>query len=174
MDRHVLRNRSPRNHRGSKYSARIFSLSLGIAIVICPSPRTALFGQTAEDTTAVVATALDYIEGFYEGDADRMRRALHPQLAKRAVFSDRNGRGSELRSLTARQLIEITRQGGGSEVPIESRVSKVRILDLYGNAASVRIDALEWIDYLHIVRYDGEWKIINVLWELHPRGVGTL
>jgi hypothetical protein len=35
--------------------------------------------------------------------------------------------------------------------------------------ASVRIDAGMWIDYLHVARWNGEWKIVNVLWEMAPR-----
>jgi hypothetical protein len=34
--------------------------------------------------------------------------------------------------------------------------------------ASVRVDASEWVDYMHLGKVDGEWKIINVLWELLP------
>ncbi len=25
-----------------------------------------------------------------------------------------------------------------------------------------------WIDYLHVARINGQWKIVNVLWELKP------
>ncbi len=28
----------------------------------------------------------------------------------------------------------------------------------------------DWIDYLHLARWNGEWKIVNVLWELKPKG----
>ena len=42
----------------------------------------------------------------------------------------------------------------------------VRILDIFGNTASVRVDAGAWVDYLHIVKWNGRWVIINVLWEL--------
>jgi hypothetical protein len=37
---------------------------------------------------------------------------------------------------------------------------------VFGNVATVRIDAHEWVDYLHLIRWNGEWKIIHVLWEL--------
>ena len=40
---------------------------------------------TGADSAAIRAAALDYIEGWYTGDGARMRRALHPQLAKRAL-----------------------------------------------------------------------------------------
>jgi hypothetical protein len=35
----------------------------------------------AED--AVRSVVMDYVEGWFEGDADRMERALHPELVKR-------------------------------------------------------------------------------------------
>jgi hypothetical protein len=31
------------------------------------------------------------------------------------------------------------------------------------------VEAANWIDYLHLAKWDGEWKIINVLWELKPK-----
>ena len=44
---------------------------------------------TFEDNrAAIVTTALDYIEGFYDGDAVRMERSLHPELAKRIAYVD--------------------------------------------------------------------------------------
>ncbi len=46
------------------------------------------FGQTDADKEAIKATALDYMEGWYEGDAARMERALHPELAKRMFHKD--------------------------------------------------------------------------------------
>lgn len=37
------------------------------------------------DKAAITQTALDYLEGWYAGDGERMERALHPELAKRIV-----------------------------------------------------------------------------------------
>ena len=42
----------------------------------------------------------------------------------------------------------------------------MRILDVYGNAASARIQAASWVDYPHLAKSNGRWVIINVLWEL--------
>src|SRR5688572_6478371 len=47
--------------------------------------------QSAADSAAVRAAALDYIEGWYEGNADRMARAVHPELAKRIVQTNPQG-----------------------------------------------------------------------------------
>jgi Putative lumazine-binding len=42
----------------------------------------------------------------------------------------------------------------------------ITILDRFGNAAVVKIVASGWMDYLEEVKFDGQWKITNVLWEL--------
>jgi len=124
--------------------------------------------QTAADSSAIVATALDYIDGFYTSDAERMERALHPELAKRIV-GDPAGPESRLQNMSAQQLIDATAGGGAARIPDDAKKKDVSILDIYNNIASVRIDAGVWIDYLHIARWNGEWKIVNVLWEMAPR-----
>ena len=123
--------------------------------------------QTVADSAAIRATALDYIDGWYAADGARMERALHPELAKRNVFSDSNGR-SRLIQMSAMTLVQSTRSGGGSTIPAAERADSVKILDIYGGAASVRVRAATWIDYMHMAKFNGQWRILNVLWENDP------
>lgn len=125
-------------------------------------------GISAADAEEIEAVALDYIDGYYTGDAMRMKRALHPELAKRIVAKNPETGECTLINMTADQLVEATAKGGGQHYLAEERLNDVQILDVYGDVASVRINAAEWIDYLHVAKVDGEWKIINVLWELTP------
>ncbi|HJU83465.1 MAG TPA: nuclear transport factor 2 family protein [Holophagaceae bacterium] len=122
----------------------------------------------AATEAALRATALDYIEGWYEGDAARMERALHPELAKRIVRTDAQGR-NRLDQMSALTLINGVRAGGGRNTPKERQQKDVTILDVYENAASVKVVASDWIDYLHLAKWNGQWKIVNVLWELKPQ-----
>ena len=122
-------------------------------------------GAAASDEVAIRQTALDYIEGWYEGDAVRMERALHPELAKRMVYLDSRGH-SRLNQMSAMTLVESTRAGGGKNTPKEQQQKDVTILDRFNNAAVVKIVASGWVDYLEEVKFDGQWKIMNVLWEL--------
>ncbi len=122
--------------------------------------------QTAADSAAIEATAHDYIDGYYEGNAERMERALHADLAKRIV-SSRGGK-DQVQHMTASQLIQITGRGGGPNAPESERRNDVRILDIFGNAAVVRVDASNWVDYLQIGKVDNKWVIINVLWAMRP------
>lgn len=123
---------------------------------------------TEEDKAAIKATALDYIEGWYEGNADRMERALHPDLAKRIVRTNEKGQ-SRLDQMSALGLVQGVKRGGGEQTPPEKQQKDVTILDVYENAASVKIIASDWIDYLHIAKFNGRWVIVNVLWELKPQ-----
>ncbi|GEM_PF-276991 len=127
--------------------------------------------QSSADATAIRQTALDYIEGWYEGNAERMERALHPELAKRIVRT-KDG-DSRLEQIGAMTLVQRTRRGGGKNTPKEKQQKDITILDVFENAASVKIVASDWIDYLHLAKYDGRWVIVNVLWELKPTTSGT-
>jgi hypothetical protein len=124
--------------------------------------------QTAADSASIRATALDYIEGWYEGNAERMERALHPDLAKRIVNTDRRTGHSSLEHMNAQSLINGVRRGGGKSTPVARQRKDVRILDIFGNTASVRVDAAGWVDYLHVAKWNGRWVIVNVLWETRP------
>ena len=123
---------------------------------------------TDPESPSIRATALDYIEGFYTGDAERMERALHPELAKRIVITDPTSGASRLDQMSAMTLVQRTRAGNGKKIPQNRRLEEVSILDRYHNAAVVKIVASDWIDYLQMAKFNGEWKIVNVLWELKP------
>jgi len=128
---------------------------------------TVVMAQSAADSAAIRATALDYIDGWYSADGARMERALHPELAKRNVYADQKGR-SRLIQMSAMTLINGTKGGGGSQIPAAQRSDSVKILDIFGNAASVRVRAATWVDYMHVAKYNGQWRILNVLWENDP------
>lgn len=119
------------------------------------------------DKAAIRQTALDYIEGWYEGSAERMERALHPELAKRIVRKDAQG-NSRLDQMGAMALVQGVKRGFGKNTPKEKQIKDVTILDVYENTASVKIVASDWIDYLHVAKFNGRWVIVNVLWELKP------
>lgn len=141
---------------------------MGVALLLGAA---SVEGQTAADSAAIRQAALDYIEGWYEGSAERMERALHPDLAKRIVNTDARGR-SALGHQSALTLVQSTRRGAGKETALADQRKDVRILDVFGGTASVRIDASTWIDYLHVARWNGRWVIVNVLWENRPAAAG--
>jgi hypothetical protein len=138
----------------------VFSLAL-------PTSRGAA-QATAADSAGIRQAAMDYIEGWYSGDAERMTRALHPELAKRIVRTDPKSGRSNLGQMSAMTLINGTRMGGGKQTPVAQQRKDFRILDIFQNAAVARVDANTWVDYLQLAKWNGQWVIVNVLWELRP------
>jgi len=150
--------------------AVMFAVTLEARAQQSPQPAAAKpAGASDADLAAIKQTALDYIDGYYEGNGERMERALHPELAKRIVRTDRQSGRSRLDQMSAMSLAQGTRARASSPTPKEKRQSDVTVLDVFESAASVKIVATDWIDYLHVAKFNGRWVIVNVLWELKPQ-----
>lgn len=123
--------------------------------------------QTDADREAIKRTALNYAEGWYEGNAEKMERSLSPDLAKRIARTNDKGQSS-LGQMTAMTLVQFTRDGSGKATPKEEQQKDVTILDITGGAATVKCEMRDWVDYMHIAKMNGKWVIVNVLWEMKP------
>ncbi|HYF38121.1 MAG TPA: nuclear transport factor 2 family protein [Gemmatimonadales bacterium] len=129
---------------------------------------TRVSAQSRADSSAVRAAVLDYVDGWYTGDAARMGRAVHPELVKRIVVNDTTTRKSVLQNMGASALVNGTRHGYGKSTPKERQEKEVVILDVFGNAATAKSTMADWVDYMHLAKVDGRWVIVNVLWERRP------
>jgi len=119
--------------------------------------------EGTEVEQAIVAAALDYYEGWFDGQADRMERALHPDLAKRSLAED----GMSLETISAREMVEATAKGIGlTRDPGEhARDIEIRVDHVYEDIATVTVTSAVYVDYLQLARTSGGWKIVNVLWD---------
>ncbi|MEP6687817.1 MAG: nuclear transport factor 2 family protein [Gemmatimonadales bacterium] len=143
-------------------------LTLGLLAAAAPVAR----AQAAAESAAIRTTALDYAEGWYAGDGDRMARALHPELVKRILVSDTATGRSFVQTMGMSALVNGTRHGYGKGTPADRQQKDVTVLDVFGNAAIAKVVMADWIDYLQLVRVEGHWLIVNVLWERKPAAKG--
>ena len=126
--------------------------------------------MTEETTTelraeaqAIVAAALDYYEGWFDGEPERMERALHPDLVKRSLASDGHG----VDTISAREMVEATTDGvGRTRDPGSNRRNiEIHVDHVHGDIATVTATSAVYVDYLQLVRTREGWKIANVLWD---------
>ena len=110
---------------------------------------------------AVVNVVLDYFEGWFDGDAGRMERALLPGLAKRSLEKD----GRTLNETTAAWMIDATARGLGRERDPGDRRIEVEVEDVYGAIANATVRSAMYREYVQLVRTPEGWKIVNALWE---------
>lgn len=117
-----------------------------------------------DETESIKKAALDYIEGWYAASPERMERALHPDLAKRAVV---NLKGTDnLSAITFERMMELVKSKNEDQEALDK--IECEILDVHGNMACAKTVSPDFIDYLHMAKWQGEWKIINALWEFTP------
>ncbi|MET0466512.1 MAG: nuclear transport factor 2 family protein [Chitinophagaceae bacterium] len=127
--------------------------------------------QTKEDSLAIQQAALDYIESQHMPDTLRMARALHPRMVKRTVWMDQSTGKDYIGETSAEYMILLAESYNktGGKFPATPK-KEVRLLDVSTRTASVKLIADEWIDYMHLVKINGGWKVINVLWQYHDAG----
>jgi Putative lumazine-binding len=116
--------------------------------------------RSEETEAAIIAAALDYYDGWFDAEPDRMERALHRGLVKRSLAND----GLTLETLTARQMIDWTAEGVGKEEDPGERNIEIRVDHVYGAIATMTVTSAIYIDYLQLIDTPEGWKIVNVLW----------
>jgi hypothetical protein len=110
------------------------------------------------DEELIEAAVRDYFEGWFEGNTERMDRALHPDLVKRSP-------GPSLGITTKERMLELTAQGEG-RADVGDGTLEISIEDVCQDIASVTVIGGVYHEYLQLVRTDDGWKIANALWRL--------
>jgi hypothetical protein len=104
------------------------------------------------DEDAVRAVVLDHVEGWFDGDAPRMRRALHPEY-------------SAVEKFTAQDMIEATAIGHGRGEDAEDRQISIEISYLKGNTARVTCLSHRYLEVLQLMRTPEGWRVLNGIWQ---------
>jgi len=146
-----------------KVLSLLFLLFLMMAVpVVVPA-------QSSGEQDAVKEAVLDYVEGVYEVSPARIERSIHPDLAKRGFFIKKGEAVYSPHTMTFTQLVELSKNYNKNGHVPKDAPKDVVVYDISDQTASVKLTAVWGIDYMHLAKYDGKWKIINVLWQTPPK-----
>lgn len=110
----------------------------------------------AQDHVEIAKTVNYYLEGGTNNDFETLKKAFHPE-AKMTYLS--NG---EFKSVNA---IEFFGKGMKGKSGKQDRQTRITNIDVSGHVASARLEILyptfKFIDYMQLLKVDGEWKIIS-------------
>jgi hypothetical protein len=124
---------------------------------------------TGPNADAVRHAAMDYLEGFYEGDTAKLIRSLRPELSKYGFWRDSTQRYVGER-MTYDEAIAYARRVKARNRPVPATWPKeVVIYEVLPNTAAAKVTAWWGTDYLLLGKYDGRWMISHVLWESPPK-----
>ena len=123
--------------------------------------------QTVNDTVLIKHTILNYALGWYEGKADSIQKAMYSDFGKRKISVDENGK-TKISPNTAMSMYQKTQKRSSKPMSHEDAVKKIKdmgIFAIYDNIASAYIKSDGWIDFILLAKIDGEWKMMNVVWQ---------
>ena len=119
--------------------------------------------QTTNDSIQIKQAALDYIEGWFYKDAIRVNNAVHFEFVKRSIHTPNSI--DFLGTINKSRMDFITLYHRDREYILNTEVF---ILDAMPTIASVKVIFNECIEYLHIAKLNGNWKIVNNLFTGNP------
>jgi hypothetical protein len=117
----------------------------------------------AEDEAAIRRCLLDYFDGWFDGDAVRMDRALHPGLAKHALRQGRD-RSDTLDVTTKEEMVEATKQGLGRLRDLPDRAIRIDVASVSGGIACAIVHSAVYVEYTLLARTGDGWRITATLW----------
>ncbi len=118
---------------------------------------------------AVRQAVLDYVEGVYHVQPERIERSVHPSLAKVGYWRGNDADTYREGRMTFEQLVELAGTWNeDNRRKVEEAPKKIDILDLMDQTATVKLSALWGVDYMHLAKIEGRWMILNVLWQSYP------
>lgn len=116
----------------------------------------------------VYQAALDYVEGVYEVDALKIERSVHPNLTKYGWSRQQTGEYGLPAAMNYQQLLAVA-ASWNKACTRDLSIKKVEVLDVLDQTAVAKVTAQWGIDYLQLAKYEGTWKIINIVWQSHPQ-----
>lgn len=127
-----------------------------VAVALCGGAWLRARAEGAEEA-AVRAAIEHYFRGHATGQGEHFRKVFHPDSK---LFAVRDGK---YWTLTSEEYIA---RASGKAAPDEAeRKRRVEMVDIAGNAAVAKVvldyPAVKFVDYMSLLKIDGEWKIVN-------------
>ena len=142
--------------------------TLAVLLLMCAASLNAI-AQEKADKEGVKMAALDYVEGLYLVEPERIERSVSKELAKIGYW--KRDATSEYREspMTYDQLYALAGEWNkNGRVDPKTAPKKIEILDIMDQTAVVKLSADWGIDYLNMAKKEGRWTIVNILWQSYP------
>ena len=142
---------------------------MAVTLTIAGLAGQAQTGAKAEKD-AVAAAAMDYLVALYEAKPELVARSVHTDLSKRGYFRKKGETTFSSAPMSYQQLYDLagTWNKDGKR-PVATAPKDVVVYEVLNQTASAKVTALWGIDYMHLAKYDGKWKIVNILWQEPPQ-----
>ena len=121
---------------------------------------------TQTDSLEIKRIALGYLVALQDLKPDLMNEVINDSLNKITIGWDRTTKKEYARATTKAQMIEFATSWNksGTKFPFNP-TNNITILDIYNRIANVKLVSDNWVEYLHLIKLDGKWSVINLIWQ---------
>ena len=135
---------------------------LGLALLMA-SVRA--FAQSG-DAGAVRQAALDYVTAVYESRPELIERSVSPDLTKHGFMRQKDG--SYRRSpMTYQELLQVAKEWNADRKR-DTSIKEIIVGDVFDQTATAMVRAQWGLDFMQLAKIDGQWKILNIVWQSPP------
>ncbi|MCG7536920.1 nuclear transport factor 2 family protein [Pseudoalteromonas sp. OOF1S-7] len=126
------------------------------------------YANTDSEEQAIEYAAKSYLIAQIKVRPELMDQVTDDELIKRTYWQDKAGQ-EFIMAMDKSGLVKLAAQYNlsGDRFVKQPKV-EVKILDIDGRIATVKLVADDWIDYMHLYKAkSGNWQILNVLWQFN-------
>jgi hypothetical protein len=126
-------------------------------------------GERASERAGVEQAVRDYVEALYQVKPELIERSVHPALEKIGLYRPSDATAYRTPGkMTFEQLRELAGAWNKDGREGKDLAYEVQVLDVLDVTASAKLSAKWGVDYMHLAKSDGRWKIVQILWQSHP------
>ena len=119
-----------------------------------------------KDSIEIKRLSLGYLVALQDLRPDLMNEVMNDSLNKVTIGWDRKTKKEYARATTKAQMIEFATSWNKSNTKFPfNPTNHLTILDIYNRIATVRLISDNWVEYLHLIKQDGTWSIVNLIWQ---------
>jgi hypothetical protein len=146
-----------------RYRQIVATIAAALVVIAIPTKSKC---QDAADQAAVKRAALDYLEGFYEGDSVKLARSIWPEVRKYGYYKNDAASPYSGSAMPYERFFSFAAnvKAGRTKTPADPPKDVV-IYEVQDQTAALKVTAYWGTDYLLLAKEKGRWMITHVLWQ---------
>ncbi len=122
---------------------------------------------SSKDSLEIKRVSVGYLIALQELKPELMKEVMNDSLNKVTIGFNRTLRKESVTvPLTKNRMIQNAKNWNKSNTRfLPNPSNQIKILDVYHRIATVKLYSDNWVEYLHLIKLDGKWSIVNLLWQ---------
>lgn len=121
---------------------------------------------TQKDSLEIKRISVGYLKALQELKPELMNEVMNDSLNKVTLGYSRELKKEVVTAISRERMIENAKNWNKSNTKFPLKpTNNVKILDIYHRIATVKLYSDNWVEYLHLIKTNNKWTIINLLWQ---------